>query len=319
MSEVKIFYRENDQIQVKEDIVWAVENADKIFWIDMEQPDAKTKDFLEEKFKIDFRSEKEIAEIETSSRYIENQDQIVANTNFSTLSTDDNFDADMVSMLLKNEILFTIRKRTYRDFYITHNKLLTLPRLYRNGFQALTTLFETRVDYEADMVEFIAKKIDKISTEIGVEDEDVDNELLMDIKELQEKSMIIRESIIDKQRIVTSFMRSEQIPDETKEKFKILIKDITSLIDYSKFNFERLEYLQDTFLGLVNIEQNKIIKIFTVVSVIFMPPTLIASIYGMNFRFMPELKWYFGYPISVTLMILSSAGTLLFFKRKKWL
>jgi len=318
MNEIKIFYRENDHIQVKEDIAWAVENADKIFWIDMEQPDEKTKDFLEEKFKIDFRSEKEIVEIETSSRYIEDQEQIVANTNFSTLSTDDNFDADMVSMLLKNETLFTIRKRTYRDFYITHNKLLTLPRLYRNGFQALTTLFETRIDYEADMVEFIAKKIDKISTEIGVE-EDVDNELLMDIKELQEKSMIIRESIIDKQRIVTSFMRSEQIPDETKDKFKILIKDITSLIDYSKFNFERLEYLQDTFLGLVNIEQNKIIKIFTVVSVIFMPPTLIASIYGMNFRFMPELKWYFGYPISIGLMILSSAGTLLFFKRKKWL
>ena len=318
MNEIKIFYRENDHIQVKEDIAWAVENADKIFWIDMEQPDEKTKDFLEEKFKIDFRSEKEIVEIETSSRYIEDQEQIVANTNFSTLSTDDNFDADMVSMLLKKETLFTIRKRTYRDFYITHNKLLTLPRLYRNGFQALTTLFETRIDYEADMVEFIAKKIDKISTEIGVE-EDVDNELLMDIKELQEKSMIIRESIIDKQRIVTSFMRSEQIPDETKDKFKILIKDITSLIDYSKFNFERLEYLQDTFLGLVNIEQNKIIKIFTVVSVIFMPPTLIASIYGMNFRFMPELKWYFGYPISIGLMILSSAGTLLFFKRKKWL
>ncbi len=318
MSEIKIFYRENDHIHVNEDIAWAVENADKVFWIDMEQPDEKTKDFLEEKFKIDFRSEKEIVEIETSSRYIEDEGQIVANTNFSTLSTDDNFDADMVSMVIKNNTLFTIRKRTYRDFYITHNKLLTLPRLFRNGFQALTSLLETRVDYEADMVEFIAKKIDKISTEIGV-DEDVDNELLMDIKELQEKSMIIRESIIDKQRIVTSFMRSDQIPAETKEKFKILIKDITSLIDYSKFNFERLEYLQDTFLGLVNIEQNKIIKIFTVVSVIFMPPTLIASIYGMNFHFMPELKWYFGYPISIGLMILSSAGTLLFFKRKKWL
>ncbi len=318
MSEVKIFYRENDHIQIKEDIAWAVENADKIFWVDLEQPDEKTRNFLEDKFNIDFRSDKEIVEIETSSRYIEDEDQIVANTNFSTLTSNDNFDADMVSMLLKKETLFTIRKRTYRDFYITHNKLLTLPRLYRNGFQALTTLFETRIDYEADMVEFIAKKIDKISTQIGVE-EDVDNELLMDIKELQEKSMIIRESIIDKQRIVTSFMRSEQITDETKEKFKILIKDITSLIDYSKFNFERLEYLQDTFLGLVNIEQNKIIKIFTLVSVIFMPPTLIASIYGMNFSFMPELKWYFGYPISIGLMILSSAGTLLFFKRKKWL
>jgi len=318
MSEIKIFYREDNQIYVKEDIIWAVTNADKILWVDMEKPDEETKSLLEEKFNIDIRTEKEIVEIETSSRYIENEGQIVANTNFSTLTTDDNFDADMVSMIIKNNTLFTIRKRTYRDFYLTHNKILTLPRLFKNGFQALTSLLETRVDYEADMVEFIAKKIDKISTEIGV-NEDIDNELLMDIKELQEKSMIIRESIIDKQRIVTSFMRSEQIPKETKEKFLILIKDITSLIDYSKFNFERLEYLQDTFLGLINIEQNKIIKIFTVVSVIFMPPTLIASIYGMNFHFMPELKLNFGYPLSIGLMILSSAGTLLFFKRKKWL
>lgn len=318
MSEIKVFLKNDGIIQVKDNIKSTIDNFTNVLWIDMEQPDEATKTFLEEKFSIDFRSDKEIVEIETSSRYIENEFQIIANTNFATLSTDENFDADMVSMVLTKNVLFTIRKRTYKDFYITHNKIKSLPKLYHNGFQVLTTLLETRVDYEADMVEFIAKKIDKISTEIGIED-DVDNELLMDIKELQEKSMIIRESIIDKQRIVSSFLKSEQIAIEIKHKLAILIKDITSLIDYSKFNFERLEYLQDTFLGLVNIEQNKIIKIFTVVSVIFMPPTLIASIYGMNFNFMPELKWYFGYPISIALMIVSSAGTLLFFRRKKWL
>lgn len=318
MSEIKVFLKNDGIIQVKDNIKSTIDNFTNVLWIDMEQPDEATKTFLEEKFSIDFRSDKEIVEIETSSRYIENEFQIIANTNFATLSTDENFDADMVSMVLTKNVLFTIRKRTYKDFYITHNKIKSLPKLYHNGFQVLTTLLETRIDYEADMVEFIAKKIDKISTEIGIED-DVDNELLMDIKELQEKSMIIRESIIDKQRIVSSFLKSEQIAIEIKHKLAILIKDITSLIDYSKFNFERLEYLQDTFLGLVNIEQNKIIKIFTVVSVIFMPPTLIASIYGMNFNFMPELKWYFGYPISIALMIVSSAGTLLFFRRKKWL
>jgi magnesium transporter len=290
----------------------------KILWIDLEEPDESIKDQLELKYNIDFRSDKEIVEIEASSRYIEDEDTIIANTNFATLTSDDNFDADMVSMILnKDGILFTLRKRSYRPFYNTARKVLSLPRLFNNGFQILVTLFETRVDYEADMVEFITKKIDKLSREI-VTDE-INNEILMDIKELQEKQMLLRESIIDKQRLVSAFLKSELLPKENVEKLRILIKDISSLIDYSKFNFERLEYLQDTFLGLVNMEQNKIIKIFTVVSVIFLPPTLIASIYGMNFKVMPELNWVFGYPVSLLLMVASSIGTLWFFKKKNWL
>ena len=98
-----------------------------------------------------------------------------------------------------------------------------------------------------------------------------------------------------------------------------MIKDVGSLLDHTQFNFERLEYLQNTFLGLLNIEQSKIIKIFTVVTVIFMPPTLIASIYGMNFRLMPELAQNWGYPFALLLMALSSGLTLFYFKRNNWL
>ena len=99
----------------------------------------------------------------------------------------------------------------------------------------------------------------------------------------------------------------------------MVIKDINSLFEYTRFGFDRLDYLQDTFLGLVNIEQNKIIKIFTVVNVIFLPPTLIASMYGMNFAHMPELDWRFGYPFSIGLMILFTLLVLGIFKLKKWL
>ena len=98
-----------------------------------------------------------------------------------------------------------------------------------------------------------------------------------------------------------------------------MIKDTGSLLDYTVFSFERLDFLQNTFLGLVNIEQNKIIKIFTVATVIFMPPTLIASLYGMNFKKMPELSWEWGYFFAILLMILSVVITLILFKKKKWL
>jgi len=106
---------------------------------------------------------------------------------------------------------------------------------------------------------------------------------------------------------------------ELQPKLSIIIKDINSLVEHIKFSFDRLDYLQDTFLGYVNIEQNKIIKIFTIVSVIFMPPTLIASIYGMNFDFMPELDKKWGYPAALLFMVLSSLFILYYFKKRKWL
>ena len=114
-------------------------------------------------------------------------------------------------------------------------------------------------------------------------------------------------------------LKSKLFPKEDYENMRIMIKDVGSLLDHTSFNFERLEFLQNTFLGLVDMEQNRIIKIFTVVTVIFMPPTLIASAYGMNFKFMPELDQVWGYPFAILLMALSSVFTLLFFRRKKWL
>ncbi|MDL2257479.1 magnesium and cobalt transport protein CorA, partial [Bacteroidales bacterium OttesenSCG-928-I14] len=126
---------------------------------------------------------------------------------------------------------------------------------------------------------------------------------------------------IDKQRAVSNMLRSSLVPDELRPKLTMLIKDINSLLEHIRFSFDRLDYLQDTFLGLVNIEQNKIIKIFTIISVIFMPPTLIASIYGMNFGDgMPELSWgIWGYIFALGLMVMSSMAILIFFKKKKYL
>ena len=99
----------------------------------------------------------------------------------------------------------------------------------------------------------------------------------------------------------------------------MIIKDINSLFEYTKFGFDRLDYLQDTFLGLVNIEQNKIIKIFTVVNVIFLPPTLVASMYGMNFKYMPELEYKWAYPAVIAVSVVIVIVSLIFFKKKKWL
>lgn len=131
--------------------------------------------------------------------------------------------------------------------------------------------------------------------------------------------MLLHENITEKQRVVSSLIRIPEFNKIESERLTIIIRDVASLLQHSQFSTERLEYMQNTFLGLANIEQNQVIKIFTVVTVVFMPPTLIASIYGMNFVHMPELGWLGGYPFAIGLMIVSSMIILWFFKRKKWL
>jgi magnesium transporter len=143
--------------------------------------------------------------------------------------------------------------------------------------------------------------------------------IILEINRMQELTMELRQNAVDKQRVLSAILKSREFEGEDYERLRIVIKDINSLIDHTNFNFERLEYLQNTFLGLINIEQNKIIKIFTVASVIFMPPTLIASIYGMNFEFIDAFKWKYGFAFSIAIMSLSSLGTLYFFRRRKWL
>jgi magnesium transporter len=250
-------------------------------------------------------------EIETSSRYIETRDTLVVNTNF-LLGT---YDKNPVSFILKNDILISVRSEDLSSFTETVKKIFANPHNYPTGYHVFLTLLETRIEFDADMIENITLEITRLSTSI----QDADEDALLEIKNLQEKTMMFRENIIDKQRAVSNMLRSNLVPNELRSKLTILIKDINSLLEHIRFSFDRLDYLQDTFLGLLNIEQNKTIKIFTIISVIFMPPTLIASIYGMNFEVMPELHWKWGYLFSFFLMVASSIAILLYFKKKKYL
>jgi magnesium transporter len=220
---------------------------------------------------------------------------------------------------LKNKILVSVRDNgNLKSFNETVKKLFANPRNYPTGYHIFVALLETRVEYDADMIEDVTSAITQLSKQMTVA-EKVDEDVLLEIKNMQERVMHLRENIIDKHRVVSSILRSDLIPSDLKPRLSMVIKDINTLIEHTKFGFDRLDYLQDTFLGLVNIEQNKIIKIFTLVSVIFTPPTLIASLYGMNFKYMPELNWEYGYLFAIGLMLLVSGLTLFYFKRRNWL
>ncbi len=316
MSELRIFYKDSEKIKVAKTISMLKELDKKdIVWIDLLDVSDKTEDTLEGFLKIDIQEDEEMEEIEMSSRYIQTDDSIVANSNFLTT----NFEMEPVNFILKNSILVTTRNVELESFNETVKKMFVNTRNFPTGYHVLVALMETRVEKDADMIEDTTDLITGLSQEITAHNGKVDENILIQIKNLQEKVTIIRQNIMDKQRVISNFLKCDFFPEELRPRLTMIIKDINSLFDYTRFGFDRLDYLQDTFLGLVNIEQNKIIKIFTVVNVIFLPPTLIASMYGMNFDFMPELHWKLGYLFAIGLMIVSTLLILLIFKLKKWL
>lgn len=316
---IRIFYIENNQL------AWSKDSQDislfkdkQVVWVDVQSPNEAEKKEVEKVFNIEFQTTQEAEEIESSSRYYEDKDGIEANSTFLTFEKD-SFNEHIISFLLKNGILYTKRTEDQKTFAETVRALKnTREGSIKDGSEILTILVESRIDVDADYIEHINRQINLVSRTI-LKEKDHQNTTLITITELQENAIMLRGSISDKQRLVSSLLKSMFISDEKKERLMIVVRDINSLIQHINFSFERLEYLQNTFLGLVNVEQNQIIKIFTVAAVIFMPPTLIASIYGMNFQFMPELGWKLGYPFSIGMMLLSSLVTVWYFKRKKWL
>ncbi len=311
---INYFSLKNDRVVKEKGSKFSKQN---IIWVDLINATDEEILHVEKTFNVDLFTKLERKEIETSSKYIETIDEIKINLNFiSVNNNNNNYFAEPVSFIIKNKTLITQREQEYKAFEEMYKKLEL--NLVHDGDDIYIQILDLRIDLDADIIELITDKITAINKELTGENQ-IHKNLLLKITALQETTIIIRENIVEKHRVISAMMKSKIFPKEDFETMKIMLEDVNSLLEHTGFNFERLEFLQDSFLGLVNMEQNRIIKIFTVVTVIFLPPTLIASVYGMNFDFMPELKWKIGYPLAVVMMILSSVFTLLFFKKKKWL
>ena len=288
-----------------------------IIWMDLQSPTQQERQFVETHYKIEFFTSQELQEIESSSRFLETEETIEINLGFVTQETE--LVVNNVTFILKGNILFTYRHGDNKIFAEAVRRLKSMnTETKEHGLDVFLTILEVRIDVDADLIEGVTRKLKEISKELFSE-KTLEESLLLAIARLQENVMLLHETITEKQRVVSSLIRIPEFNKIESERLTIIIRDIASLLQHSQFSSERLEYMQNTFLGLANIEQNQVIKIFTVVTVVFMPPTLIASLYGMNFVHMPELKWFAGYPFAIGLMIFSSLAFLWYFKRKKWL
>ncbi len=301
---------------------------DDILWIDMVQPTIKEQKAVENFMEISLQTKQQVEEIESTSKYSESENAIISNSNFF-VPTGDSFEVEPVSFILSNEgVLVSVRQADMRTFREAEKRLQMNYRSFSTGYHILISLLEVRIDFDADLVEMVGRQVSALSKGINKEDS-IDKAVIHRINTLQERTMVLRENIFDRQRILSGILRSERFPNDIYPRLQLMIKDVNSLISHTDFSFQRLDYIQDSALGLINIEQNEVVKIFSVAAVVFLPATLVASIYGMNFRVMPELEWVYtlpngwdlplGYIFALGLMVLASGLTMGYFRYKKWL
>ena len=313
---IEIFYKEDGQMMVSQsEADFATIPYDNVIWIDLFTPSGEEKRAVEAFLGTTIQNRAQAEEIEISSRFSETEQAIFANTSF-LIPGPDEYNEETVSFILSDNILTTLRECPLKSFTDLQRRIMAFPKMYDSGHVVFLGILEQRIDLDADMVELVSKDINQYNRKVSV-GEDISEEFLIDINLLQENTMLIRENIIDKQRVISSILKSARYPQEYRSRLNVLLKDISSLINHTDFGFERLEYLQNTVLGIINLDQNKIMKVFTLVSLLLMPPTLIASFFGMNVQFgwLGTSGW--SWLIVLLLMIVSTLVVLWVFKKRR--
>ena len=315
---IEIFYRTAES---KYDSTTNLESLatfprENVLWLDLFDPTGEEKRAVESYLNTTLQTRAQAEEIESSSRYSEDDTAIFINTNF-LIPSPENYTMESVSFILSGKTIVSVRQAALRSFTDIQRRITAGIRYYPTGFHVLMGILDNRIDLDADMIELMSKEMEQYSRRVSL-GEDVNEDFLIDINLLQENTMMVRENIVDKQRMITSVLKSEKTPDEINDKLSGLLKDISSLINHTNFIFERLEYLQNTVLGLINLDQNKIMKIFTLVSLLLMPPTLVASIYGMNVQ-LPLIGGIWDFLMIMLIMLLLVLMVLIIFRSRKML
>lgn len=316
---IKIFYRKDGKIEsCQSETELVVISKDAVLWIDLLQPSGDQKRAVEAYLGTEIQSRAEAEEIESSSRFSEEDGVIFVNTNFLS-PADDQMLMDPVSFIVAGGILTTVREIPLRSIDTLQLKVQALPEQFPDGFTVFLSIMDRRVDLDADIVELISKDVSRFSRRIN-QMEDINEKFLLDINQLQQNAMYVRENIVDKQRLISNVLKSRLCPKDPdfRQDLGIILQDIASLINHITFTFERLEYMQDTVVGIINLDQNRIMKIFTFVSLLLMPATLVASFYGMNVK-LPLADNPFAWVFTVLLMVLLAVAVWYFFKRRKML
>jgi magnesium transporter len=302
-------------------------------WYDLVNPLAVESKAVEERLAISIPTRDEMEEIELSARlYYEDGADFMTITALTGLEGDDPRKMP-VTFVLKDACLVTIRYAEHKPFDIFAGRVQRsngVGASSASGEAAMIGLLEALIDRMADTLERLANEIDGISREVFRNKAPNATKKTHNLQSLIEQIgrkgdflSMVRESLVSIARLTAYHLALEtdarKISKESRQRIKLTQRDVGSLGEHATSLSAKINFLLDATLGLINLEQNQIIKIFTVASVVFLPPTLVASIYGMNFDTMPELKWAVGYPWAILLMLLSAVMPFLYFKKRGWL
>ena len=298
-------------------------------WVDLENPTVEEKRWIKQHYGLSIPEDAMDEDIEESARFYEEDNgdlhirsDFLIDDNEQPRSVRVAFILNLTNSDLKSKgVLFSIHDEDVPVFRLLRMRARRAPGLIEDAKEVLLALFDADAEYSADTLENIYDELEKVSKQVLAGDvtDTRAGEVLGAIARQEDLNGRIRRNVMDTRRAVSFMMRSKMLNSNQFEEARQILRDIESLDSHTAFLFDKIDFLMDATVGFININQNKIIKIFSVASVALLPPTLIASVYGMNFQHMPELAKEWGYPYALLLMLASALGPMWYFRKRGWL
>ncbi|REG83705.1 magnesium/cobalt transporter CorA [Marinomonas pollencensis] len=287
-------------------------------WIDVIEPDEEERKQLRMLLRADLPESDDVEEIEASARCFVDQVGIHVHSLFLT-QTEGRHKTATVACILQKDRLVTVREGEIADFRLLRMRARGGQIAADSPAQLLVTMLEHKVENHADILEDLHRQLEEVSHLVLEENETELDNIIAKLARLEDSNGKIRLCLMDTQRDISFLLRHLISKQGYSETLRDIMRDVDTLMSHTTFLFDKINFLMDSTQGFINIEQNKIIKIFSIASVVFLPPTLVASIYGMNFHIMPELNWSLGYPGALGLMVFSGFAPYWYFKHRGWL
>ena len=297
-------------------------------WVDLELPTPEEKAWIKQHYGLSIPDDAMDEDIEESARFYE-ADNGDLHIRSDFLIDDEHSRTERVAFILNlnnpelksKGVLFSIHDEDVPIFRLLRMRARRMPGLIEDAKDVLLKLYDADAEYSADALEGVHDALEQISGKVlkGEVTDAVAAEVLATIAKEEDLNGRIRRNIMDTRRALSFMMRSKMLSSEQYDEARQILRDIDSLDSHTTFLFDKINFLMDATVGFININQNKIIKIFSVASVALLPPTLIASIYGMNFQHMPELSKAWGYPFALALMVASALVPMWYFRKRGWL
>ncbi len=295
-------------------------------WVDLLSPTKYEEEVIEQSLGAEIPTRDEMVEIELSSRLYKEDDTLFMTATMIAHSESSEPMFDPVTFVLTPKQLVTIRYIDPLSFKYMNGYIKKMDAAQHNAVSILLELLDFSVDRLADILELVGRRLDEYSKTIFHPQTETDakldyQKLMQNLGATGDLHTKSRESLMSFNRLIAYLSQaySSRFDNEVQQRLAVITKDIGSLTDHANFLATKVNFLLDATLGMVNIEQNNIIKLFSVAAVIFLPPTLVASIYGMNFHYIPELNWKYGYLFSIIMILLAAWLPYKYFKYRKWL